>query len=293
MKSPVVQRWIDRSVAVTREQFAAIPLIDWPVSDGLEEELHRVWRDGHSELHAGFVSALLESPTDLAVRFAALNAYYHLMEHKRLFEEEDLGGLARQREAFRKELALFVGFQPVESCTNLRTVRWEIVNACAAEDYDRAFRLCDQLQSLLPAWHVALARGRLRFLAVQLPLWDDPPSLSSWDLPIGPPPADYCDSISRKMASLHTVRRCLSSPDLATGIPDDARAHLRRAIAEFETVSDGNPDIAPDCHLMLARSCAAVGQNHQAARCYRTVSSHATPCSDISRNRPGYSPKSG
>jgi hypothetical protein len=89
----------------------------------------------------------------------------------------------------------------VESCADLRTIRWEIVNSRAAQDYDRAFRLCDQLEPLLPAWHVSFARGRLRFLAVNLPLWDDPPSLSSWDLPIGPPPADNLDSFSRMTAS--------------------------------------------------------------------------------------------
>jgi tetratricopeptide (TPR) repeat protein len=271
MKS-VVQRWVDWSAAVTRDEFSAIPLIDSWLGRDLEEELHRAWRDGDSELHAGFVSALLESPSDLAVRFAVLNAYYHLMEHKRPLEEEDvLGGLAKQREAFRRKLSSFVGFQPVESCADLRTIRWEIVNSCAAEDYDRAFRLCDRLEPLLPGWQVSFARGRLRFLVVHLPLWDELPSLYSWDLPIGPAPTD---SINRMQANVVTVARCLSSPELATGIPDDARAHLRRAIAEFETASDGNPDIALDCHLMLARSYAAVGQNHEAARCYRGVLAH-------------------
>ena len=263
MTSAVIQRWIDWRID------------SWPALGlDLDEVLHRVWRDGDGELHAGFVGALLQSPTSLAVRFAALNAYYHLMEHKRTLEEEDgLGGLAKQREAFRKKLASFVGFQPVEFCTDLRTIRWEIVNSCAAEDYDRAFRLCDQLQPLLPGWHVSLARGRLRFLAMHLPLWDEPPTLSSWDLPIGPPPANSLDS-NRIMATVLTATRCLSSPELVTGIPDDAKAHLRRAIAELETASDGNPDLPPDCHLMLARSYAAVGKDHEAARCYRRVLAH-------------------
>jgi tetratricopeptide (TPR) repeat protein len=272
MRAALVQRWIDLSVAVTREETAAIPLID--ISLVLDEELRQVWQ-GDSELHADFVDALLENPTDLAVRFAALNAYYHLMEHKRGLEEEDiLGRLAKRREAFRKKLAFFAGFQPVESCADLRTIRWEIVNSCAAEDYDRTFKLCDRLQVLLPSWQVSFARGRLRFLAVNLPLWDDPPSLSSWDLPIGPPPADTIDSLNRMAGTLLTVRRCLKSPGLGTGISVEDRAHLRKAIAELETASDGNPDSPPDCHLMLARSYAAVGQNQEAARCYRRVMTH-------------------
>ena len=276
MRSALVQRWIDLSVAVTCEETAAIPLIDESLALlDLDEELHQVWRSGDNELHSDFVGALLERPTDLGVRFAALNAYYHLMEHKRGSEEEDmLGGLAKQREAFRKKLAFFVGFQPVESCTDLRTIRWEIVNSCAAEDYDRAFGVCDRLQPLLPSWHVSFARGRLRFLAVHLPLWDDPPSLSSWDLPIGPPPKHSLSRFIRTMGPLLTLRRCFTSPELTTGIPDDARAHLRKAIAELETASDGNPDIDPECHLMLARSYAAVGQNHEAARCFRRVLAH-------------------
>ena len=156
----VVQRWIDWSAEVTHDELSAIPLIDRSPDLGrdLEEELHRAWRDGDSELYDGFVGALLENPTDLSVRFAALNAYYHLMEHKRPLEDEDmLDRFARQREAFRKKLAFFVGFQPVESCADLRTIRWEIVNSCAAEDYERAFRISGQLQPLLPGWHVSLA----------------------------------------------------------------------------------------------------------------------------------------
>jgi tetratricopeptide (TPR) repeat protein len=276
MRSDLVQRWIDLSVAVARDDTTAIPLIDENLDLlDLDEELHQVWRYGDSELNADFVEALLENPTNLGVRFAAMNAYYHVMEHKRGLEEEDmLGGLAKQREAFRKKLAFFVGFQPLESCADLRIIRWEIVNSCAAEDYDRAFRLCDQLQPLLPSWHVSFARGRLRFLAVHLPLWDDPPSLSSWDLPIGPPPTHSFSRFSRMMGPLLTLRRCFTSPELTTGISDGAKAHLRKAIAELETASDGNPDIAPECHLMLARSYAAVGQNHEAARCFRKVLEH-------------------
>jgi tetratricopeptide (TPR) repeat protein len=276
VRSALVQRWIDLSVAVTREETAAIPLIDESLDlPDLDEELHQVWRDGDSELHADFVEALVENPTNLGVRFAALNAYHHLMEHKRGSEEEDiLGRLAKRRVAFRKKLAFFVGFQPVESSADLRTIRWEIVNSCAAEDYDRAFRLCDRLQPLLPSWHVSFARGRLHFLAVHLPLWDDPPSLSSWDLPIGPPLKHSLSIFSRMMGPFLTLRRCFTSPELTTGISDDARAHLRRAIAELETASDGNSDIPLECRLMLARSYAAVGQNHEAARCFRRVLAH-------------------
>jgi len=272
MRSALVQRWIDLSVAVTREETAAIPLIDESLELlDLDEELHQVWRYGDTELHADFVGALLESPANLGVRFAALNAYYHLMEHKRGLEEEDmLGGLAKHRERFRKKLAHFVGFQPVESCADLRTIRWEIVNSCAVENYERAFSLCDRLQPLLPSWHVSFARGRLRFLAVHLPLWDDPPSLASWDLPIGPLPTYSL----RMLGTLPTLRRCFTSPELTTGISDEAKGHLRKAIADLETASDGNSDITPECHLMLARSYAAVGQNHEAARCFGRVMAH-------------------
>lgn len=270
MRSTLAQRWINLSIEVTREDTAAIPLIDKRL--GLDEELHQVWQTGDSQLHAEFVRILLEDPANLAVRFAALNAYYQLMEHNRGAEEDDmLGGLSRQREAFRKKLASFVGFQPVESCVDLRTIRWEIVNSCAAEDYDRAFRLCDRLQPLLPSCHVSLARGRLRFLAVHLPLLDAPPSLSSWDLPIGPPPTDPIDSLNRTIATGLAATLCLTSSESVNVIPLDSRAHLRQAIAELETASDGSPDTPPDCQVMLARSYADVGQNHNAARWFRRI----------------------
>jgi hypothetical protein len=63
----------------------------------------------------------------------------------------------------------------------------------------------------------------------------------------------------------------MSAELTTTGISDDARTQLRKAIADLEIASDGNPGIHPDSQLMLARSYAAVGQNHEAARCLRRV----------------------
>ena len=98
MRSVLVQRWIDWSKTVISDNCSAIPLIDERPDFDLDEVLHSVWRAGDHELHADFVGALLESPADLAVRFAALNAYYHLMEHKRGLEEEGHARRPRQGE---------------------------------------------------------------------------------------------------------------------------------------------------------------------------------------------------
>jgi tetratricopeptide (TPR) repeat protein len=58
---------------------------------------------------------------------------------------------------------------------------------------------------------------------------------------------------------------------MITPISGGNKLHLRKAIADLESASDGNPDISPECHLMLARAYSAVGQNHEAARCFRKV----------------------
>jgi tetratricopeptide (TPR) repeat protein len=274
MSSTLVKRWIELSAAITREESAAIPLIDeHQVSLDLDDEFHQVWRYGDNKLHTDFVAALLENPADLASRFACLNAYYLLMEYKRGLEEDDiLGTLTKQREAYRRKLELFVG-RPVESCIDLRTIRWEIVNSFAAGDNDRAFKLCDQLRPLLPSWQASFFRGRLRFLAVHLPLWDDRPSLSSWDIPVGPAPTDWA-AIMRPLGALAIVTRLFRSPELLSKISPDAKAHLRTAIVDFETALDEHSSISPDCRLMLAWSYAAVGRNHEAAQSFRWLLSH-------------------
>jgi tetratricopeptide (TPR) repeat protein len=273
MRSELAQQWIRLSRAAISDNSVAIPLIDERLPFGnLDEELHHIWNDGDSDLRADFEAELLSDPSNMAVRFASLNAYYHLMEHRRSQEQDDmLGILEEEREGFRKKLAYFVGFQPTEICVDLRTIRWEIVSACAAKEFDRAIRLCDSLQGKLPNWQISLVRGRLSFLVVHMNLWGGNLPLSMWDFEIGP----EADDVGRAFTRLGVMVELISR-DLPNEFTREAKASLRLAIADLENAIEAAEDISIEGVLMLARCYAAVDQYHQAARYFGMARSRQT-----------------
>lgn len=269
MGSGLVETWIawSRKLLATNDQ---IPLISeclglWRSDDPLRD----AFRNGDDEFYSGFTHAVIENPTDLATRFAALNLYYRLMLHE-IQPGDEIGDdqWAGKRESFRKKLVEFIVPWRLEA-TDLRIIRWEIVNSCLAKDFDGALRLCEHLAPLLPAWEVAMFRGRLHFLAALTPRAADTPYW--WDLPIGPASSD---AIRQRMAELMPFQlsfHCIASLEPANGIDDCARAHLIEAIAKLTIALHGNPNAPYYCRLMLARAYSAMGQHHEAARCYEAV----------------------
>ena len=65
-------------------------------------------------------------------------------------------------------MAYLVRLLPIEDCTDRRTIRWEICNACVIRDWERARRLYDQLEALalLELAEIQVLRGQLNFLVV-------------------------------------------------------------------------------------------------------------------------------
>lgn len=270
MGSKLVETWIawSREILATDDQ---IPLISEPL--GLwrsDDPIHDAFRNGDDEFYSGFTHAVIENPTDLATRFAALNVYYRLMLHE-IETGDEIGDdqWAGKREGFQRKLVEFVVPWRLEA-TDPKTVRWEIVNACIAKDFDGAIGLCEHLVPHLPAWEVAIFRGRLHFLAALSSIPADTPYW--WDLPFGPASSDPIRQRMAELAPVQLSSHCIIAPEPADGFNDCAKVHLREAIAKLETALDGNPSGPPHyCRPMLARSYSALGHHHEAARCYQAV----------------------
>ena len=118
-----------------------------------------------------FENHLSRDPADVSSRFTALNLHYALSTHANDDSEMkvyyDLTGVDHEdvREDFAKNLAYLVRLLPVENCTDWRTIRWEICNACAIRDWGRARQLYDQLEALdlLEPAERQILRGQFNF----------------------------------------------------------------------------------------------------------------------------------
>ena len=111
-------------------------------------------KESREELFALFENQLSRDPADMSSRFTALNLHYALSTHandnpelKGHYEYVGVDHEAVQ-EDFARKLAYLVRRLPVENCTDWRTIRWEICNACAIRDWDRAGKLHNQLEAL-------------------------------------------------------------------------------------------------------------------------------------------------
>jgi tetratricopeptide (TPR) repeat protein len=155
----------------------------------------------------------------------------------------------------------------VEQCTEARQIRWEIVNACAINDYGRALRLVDQLEEHLPATTVHYHRGRLRFLIAVRNIWEGEVALEYWDLPLG-----------KRPGGARGMWRALNASQLRTAgiqqwptrglLTEDDRDRLRDAIKFLEKTVDTS-EVLPSTRFMLALSYACIGDGHNAARHYQ------------------------
>ncbi|MDE2755891.1 MAG: hypothetical protein OXI92_05005, partial [Acidobacteriota bacterium] len=174
-----VQEWIQWSRESLPET-ADYPMLNVTTIKGTEcpwqENIYSDFQDSdkgsRDKLLALFENCLSRDPADVSGRFTALNLHYALStfanddsELKNYFEvtgvhHEDI------REDFANNLAYLVRLLPVENCTDWRTIRWEICNACAARDWGRARQLHEQLEALdlLEPAERQVLRGQFNFL---------------------------------------------------------------------------------------------------------------------------------
>jgi hypothetical protein len=267
-----VNRWVQEArKLLTGERH--LPLID-DCKVEMADELVQAWfHDG--DLRTAIENVLARDPDDLAVRFVALSAYYRLANLS-VIEEE--GEIESRRQEFRDYLGYLVRLRDPDRCTAPADIRWEIVNACAVDDYSRALSLCDPLKEILPEPVAQYHCGRLQFLVALLPTLDTEQELQHWDLPLG-----------KRPDGLRGIWQCINVGILYSAsierfptrasLTDDGKDHLRDAIKHLERCVR-TPEVPPSAHFMLARSYAGIGDGYNAARHYQWMIDHRQPLFD-------------
>ena len=187
-----LDHWIDTARALLAKE-PQIPLInDYRIEMGFRG----VWYDGDDDLRTAIENALARDPDDLPSRFVALNAYYLLANcmstEEKSFSVDDRQEIhlipALDPQELRAYLGYLVRLRDVENCADVPTIRWETVNACAVNDYERALRLVGQLAALLPAPTVHYHLGRFHFLIALRNTWEGevPSNAGTYRLVNGP-----------------------------------------------------------------------------------------------------------
>ena len=99
-----------------------------------------------------FESELAGNPSDVAIRFSALDFYHEVVRIKSYYVGEDpilhcssgIHFVMKFFEQGQKYFNYIVKLLPVEALNDWRSIKWEIVNACAAQEWDLARRLYDR-----------------------------------------------------------------------------------------------------------------------------------------------------
>lgn len=120
--------------------------------------------------------ALTADHGDPAIRFVYLNLFYRLAHYPAeqiasLVEDRDEA--ADHRAHFAQDLRALIRLVDPSSCPDARLLRWDIVNACAVSDWERAARLYARFEETagLPPAVVAGLRGRCSLLSVFAEPW--------------------------------------------------------------------------------------------------------------------------
>lgn len=155
--------------------------------------------------------------------------------------------MAARRNELEQSLSHFVHLREVADCTDLRTVRWEIVNFSAVRDWNSVLELFSQLSRnrLMAEAKICALRGQFLF-ARALFAHDEAPSLWVWN----PRIRKSFDLI--ETGPLVFVGLSLPTPDRQSSETDilalhDAANDLQKALLQL-------PGLPPLYHFMAARS---------------------------------------
>ncbi|MXZ55180.1 MAG: hypothetical protein F4Z14_03315, partial [Gammaproteobacteria bacterium] len=146
-----------------------------PWQEEIYSDFRKSDRESREKLLTLFENHLSRDPADVSSRFTALNLHYALSTHANDDPEMntyyEVTGVDPEdvREGFAKNLAYLVRLLPVENCTDWRTIRWEICNACAIRDWGRARQLHDRLEvhGLLEPAERQILRGQFNFFVAR------------------------------------------------------------------------------------------------------------------------------
>jgi len=253
-----LQPWIDwaRAEFPSRSDY---PLIDSrEISFASLEADIRVdalgWHYGLlDDLRQSCENAMAVDLGDIAPRFVALNLFYDLTHSDMALPESEA-----EEVRFRavRHLAELVRLRGVEECGDLKTIRWEILNACAIQDWERARDLLRQIErlGLIPAADVNIVRGQLLYQAGFLTGSDWANDLQLWDPRVE-------TEINPRTLCLH-VSALL--PDRVEQAADDLDS-VHDAANELAKGLAKEPKLPPVYKAMLARCHLAMGDFHNAA----------------------------
>ncbi len=288
----LIQEWIQWSRASLPET-GDYPMLDvaelngtaCPWQEGIYDEFTHSDRGSREKLAALFAIHLSRDPADVSSRFTALNLHYALSTHANDDSEMksyyDLTGVDHEdvREDFAENLAYLVRLLSVEDCTDWRTIRWEICNACATRDWKRATQLHDQLEALdlLEPAERQVLRGQFNFFVAlgSKKQWEFDPLFWEPKLYFSKPD----DSLGWKGIS-HQFILCFWGHNLGRKFEEDrkeitldkaARDRISDAANDFDKGLSKRPDLSPAYRSMLAGCYFAKGDYGNAAKNYERV----------------------
>jgi tetratricopeptide (TPR) repeat protein len=260
--------WLHTALERARERFELreeYPLIDDDeiIDDGVVRTVWPWW-EGARCTDELLRAALTSDHTDPPIRFVCLNLFYQLAHYaaeevSSVVEEED--NALQYREQFLCDLKTLVGLvkEQVNDCRDARRIRWEIVNACAVQDWDWAKCLYVRLEELAEkdaVAHVLAARGRHEFLTVFADRWE----MGDYGLWLWVPAAerDSSDSFTGILAL-----RCLLDDSAGALCPDQENG-LADAVHHLERALRGKLEFDLDCRFLLLRCRLALGKFREA-----------------------------
>jgi tetratricopeptide (TPR) repeat protein len=221
------------------------------------------------QMLGAFTQAMLADLYDLAPRFTALHFYYTLatddssensMYNKDIIDEAQI--------PFFFDLKTLVSKLPVDECPHdLRRVKWEISNALATVDWDRA----QQLFKLAEAFNARkdrdlwILRGQFNFFVAFDRDEEKRRKNNFWILNASP-----LDDIPVLQAYRTALVR--APEEILSGTLDkSAREMLRDARNDFEKALQKRSDLDPSYYAMLGTCYFALGDYAQAADAYSRV----------------------
>jgi tetratricopeptide (TPR) repeat protein len=271
MDLETVSGWIEAAYPVLGKA-DAYPLIDdgdalgenWTGDDVVD--LWMRWYDPAvvDRVREVFDEVLKAHRGELAARFVALSFFFQLAHNNVPEKEEEVADF---RAACRRHLKELVQLADTsEFADDPKRIRWEIVNACAAEQWERADELHDRLVRLAPTAESYETKGQFLFQVLFMKKeLDDDDSLEKWR-PVVPPLKPGDDLL---LWTCGWLRYGLGVAENQSGeLEAAAKARLHDAIASLRTAIDLDPNLHPSYRSMLAYCLRSAGSFADAATEY-------------------------
>ena len=232
-----------------------------------------------------FENHLSRDPADVSSRFTALNLHYGLSTHANDDSDRkvyyDLTGVDHEevREDFARNLAYLVRLLPVENCTDWRTIRWEICNACAIRDWGRARQLYDHLEALdlLEPAERQILRGQFNFFVAlgSKKGWNFDPQFWEPKLYYSKPDdspgwEEHLHEFMLFSCGFNLARKRKEDEKEIT-LDEAERDRISDAANDFDKGLSKRPDHSPAYRSMLAACYFAPGDFWNAAKNYEQV----------------------